>query len=547
MPLHLLHDSWLPVRDCAGMRHWIAPDRLSDPAFVAFDAARGDFNGVLAQFAIGLLQTTSPIEDSLDWDEWLTRSPNAATLRQWFAPVADAFVLDGDGARFMQDFALGDEGVAVNGIGTLLIEAPGENTARNNADLFVKSGHVTALCPACAATALLTLQLNAPAGGAGHRTGLRGGGPLTTLVLDQRPGSLWRDLWLNVFERPDFLAGSGDPDRTARHAMFPWLGPITGLQPAGGQLTPTQVHPAHVHWAMPRRIRLDFSTPIEGECSICARASSGLVRQYATRNYGLNYKGAWEHPFSPYYQVKDDWLPVHPQPGGFGWRHWLGWVFGNRDDKKAQRSARVVGHALAAPRARRLGGTLRLWAFGYDMDNMKARCWYESTVPLYGLADCGAEAQSQIRAEVTRWLAGAELAASYLRLAIRNAWFGAEVRGDLSVVDASFWSGTEDAFYMRLQRLIETLRSGQPWAEQAEREGWRQVLRGKALALFDRTFVGSGPVERQRPERAAQAWQRLRASLHGPKLNDALGLPQPVGAKTGKPAKKSKKTPKAGN
>ena len=28
----------------------------------------------------------------------------------------------------------------------------------------------------------------------------------------------------------------------------------------------------------------------------------------------------------------------------------------------------------------------RLYAFGYDMDNMKARCWYETIFPLYTIS-----------------------------------------------------------------------------------------------------------------------------------------------------------------
>ena len=27
-------------------------------------------------------------------------------------------------------------------------------------------------------------------------------------------------------------------------------------------------------------------------------------------------------------------LPLHPQPGGLGYRHWLGWVLGLRSDKR---------------------------------------------------------------------------------------------------------------------------------------------------------------------------------------------------------------------
>lgn len=539
--MNLLYDPWMPVRDRAGSRRWITPDRLSDPDLVAFDADRPDFNGALAQFAIGLLQTATPVQNEIAWGKLFRQAPDAATLRQWFEPIAAAFEFDGDGARFMQDADLGDQGIAVNDIASLLIESPGENAAKNNTGHFVKSGRFTAMCPACAAAALLTLQMNAPAGGAGHRTGVRGGGPLTTLLLAQAPGTLWHDLWLNVLEQPVFRLDRDDSDFEAPHSSFPWLAPIGRTQKEGGQLAPAQVHPAHVYWAMPRRIRLDFSQPAEGECGICGRASTGLVRHYATKNYGFNYKGAWNHPLSPYYESKEGWLPVHPQPDGLGWRHWLAWVLGTSDDKKRQRSARVINHAIAN-RHGQLGGTLRLWAFGYDMDNMKPRCWYESTVPLYGLADCGADAQSQVRTEVARWLAASELAAFYLRSAVKDAWFDADARGDMSAVAASFWGSIESAFYTRLRQLVDSLQGGQPYAEAPARESWLGVIRGKGMALFDGTFVGSGPIERQKPQRAAQAYQRLCRNLYGPKLREALGLQQPESTTK---AKKPKKTPPA--
>lgn len=109
----------------------------------------------------------------------------------WLLP---AFEFDGAGPRFMQDFALPDGASDSFGISALFIETPGENALRKNKDHFIKRGGITALCPCCAATALLTLQINAPAGGAGHRTGLRGGGPLTTLLLCSPAMSLWHDL-----------------------------------------------------------------------------------------------------------------------------------------------------------------------------------------------------------------------------------------------------------------------------------------------------------------------------------------------------------------
>ncbi len=536
--MNLLHDPWMPVRDAQGQRHWITPEQLADPRWLAFDADRPDFNGALAQFAIGLLQTTTPVVNSIEWRGLLQAPPSAQTLKLWFAPVTAAFELDGDGARFMQDADLGSDGVAVNDISALLIEAPGENAVKNNTDHFVKRSRMQALCPACVAAALFTLQLNAPAGGAGHRTGLRGGGPLTTLVLASAGGHLWHDLWMNVRDRPAFLDQGGDAGKSEPRYSFPWLAPTTSLQAENGELAQMQVHPAHSYWAMPRRIRLHTSGAQSGGCDCCGRASDCLISRYGTKNYGLNYKGSWNHPLSPYYETKEGWLPVHPQPDGLGYRHWLSWVLGASSDKKSTRVAQIVDRALQLPH-RQTGGHLRLWAFGYDMDNMKARCWYESTLPLYGLADCDRDTRQGVQAEVGRWLGAAELASMYLRGAIKDAWFSADARGEFGHVDASFWSVTEGPFYLHLQALIEAARSNTAHDTLPTRQAWHSSLVRTAMRLFDETFVGTGAIERQNPRRTALAHKQLIRNLHGPKLRQALGLP--VDETAAKPTRKSPK------
>lgn len=536
--MNLLHDPWMPVRDAQGQRHWISPDQLADPRWLAFDADRPDFNGALAQFAIGLLQTTTPVGDVIAWRGLMRAPPSAETLKLWFAPVVEAFNFDGDGARFMQDIDLGAAGIAINEVSALLIEAPGENAVKNNTDHFVKRARMQAMCPACAATALLTLQINAPAGGAGHRTGLRGGGPLTTLVLAPTGGCLWHDIWMNVRDRPAFLGQGGDASKAEARYSFPWLAATTSLQSEKGELAQVQVHPAHTFWAMPRRIRLQTDKPLSGHCDCCGNSSEHLISRYGTKNYGLNYKGSWHHPLSPYYETKEGWLPVHPQPDGLGYRHWLSWVLGASGDKKSTRVAQIVDRALQLPN-RQTGGQLRLWAFGYDMDNMKARCWYDSTLPLYGLGNCDHDARQSVQAEVARWLAGAELACFCLRSAIKDAWFSADARGDYAHVDASFWSSTEAPFYRHLQLLIETASSGTEHPALATRQAWHATLVRTVLRLFDEAFAGAGVIERQNPRRTALAHKQLLRNLHGPKLKRALGLP--VDEPTTKPARKTPK------
>lgn len=174
--MNLLHEPWMPVRLRNGTREWIAPERLSDPDVVAFDADRPDFNGALAQFAIGLLQTTTSADSETEWRQWFKSPPDGATLQGWFAPVKPAFNLDGDGPRFMQDISLraadspskqGDDVGRTEIVQQLLLECAGEGSKiDDNTDHFVKRKSLDfGLCPACAAASLYTLQSSASGGG----------------------------------------------------------------------------------------------------------------------------------------------------------------------------------------------------------------------------------------------------------------------------------------------------------------------------------------------------------------------------------------------
>ena len=542
--MNLVNDPWISVRRKNGAQDWIAPWQLCEQDIIALDTRRPDFNCALIQFLIGLVQTTTPVNSYAEWQQLYDAPPSPEILKHWFAPVDSAFVFDGEGARFMQDFGLRTVGVKdteFNDIGALLIEAPGDNTLKENKDHFIKRGSVTGLCPHCAATALFTLQTNAPSGGNGHYTSLRGGGPLTTLIVATPTRSLWHTVWLNIRECNSFMGNGGcDANKLEPHFMFPWLAPMKSIQPEGGKTAPIQVNPAQVFWGMPRRIRLDFDAAVSGFCNTCGRKSEKLLTRYITKAKGFDYKGPWRHPLSPYYETKpEEWLPMHPQPGGLGYKHWLGLVLGMYGDKKKIQPASMISHASDRQIVR---DRLRLWAFGYDMDNMKARCWYESTFPLYGLADRNIAGRKLIQAEVAKWINAADHVGFLLRSSVRSAWFseGAESKGDWGFVDATFWSRTEPVFYRQLSELVEQARDkdDDPILTPL-RENWRNALIDVAMKLFDAELVGAAPIERQNPRRVAEAYNRLRASLHGDKLKEILKLP------VEKPVKLAKKSAKA--
>jgi CRISPR system Cascade subunit CasA len=539
--MNLLDEAWIPVRRSNGEQDWITPLQITEPTIVALDARRPDFNGALIQFLIGLVQTTTPMDSEIEWKQWNEQPPSAEDLKKWFEPVREAFVFDGGGARFMQDYSLRLDGVGekdLNTISQLLIDYPGDNALKENKDHFIKRESTKALCRSCAALALFTLQTNAPAGGAGIRTSIRGGGPLTTLVITGHE-SLWELIWLNIKNRSDFLSVYGDSSKTSLWFIFPWLKEMEKLQSDGGVLTPMQVNPAHIFWGSPRRIRLNFENITNGICDCCGRESEGLITHYLARPKGFNYEGGWSHSLSPYYENKPgEMLPLHPQPGGIGYKHWLAWSLGLQGNKKNVQPASIVSYVLESQRLK--GKQCRLYAFGYDMDNMKARCWYESTLPLYGLSEKNKDELHAVQREVQRWFEAVDLAAFYLRGAVKSSWFGdgVDARGDYSFIDASFWSQTENGFYKLLRSLIEQARDErEDIVFTPLREQWRDLLIKTAIHLFDADLVGAAPIAQQNPRRTAEAYNRLCASLRGDKLKEALKLQT---TKTDKKTKKSK-------
>ena len=525
MNFNLVHEKWIPIRRKDGTETKIAPweitaDYLSNPV-VALDAPRPDFKGAHVQFLIGLIQTTIAPVNEEEWEDLFFDPPRAERLKEAFSSVSHAFNLGGGGPRFMQEREPLDGNAW--GIDKLIIDAPGENSLRNNRDLFMKRGTISMLCPSCCATALFAMQTNAPSGGSGHRTSLRGGGPLSTLVL---PGgddndSLWNMLWLNILEKDVFLRTSGNAGRTAERDIFPWLAATrTSEKRDGRDTTPQDAHPAQMFWGMPRRIGLDLENCASGECPVCGEMTPTGILRYRTQNYGVNYAGAWLHPLSPYSRKDGVPLPLHAQPGGISYRHWLGLV---QEDTKLQREpARIVHHFRES---RQLSGqSFRLWAFGYDMDNMTARCWYESIMPLVVVPTAIREDYEFRTAGMVR---AAHEVAENLRKCVKKAWFNkpGEVKGDTGIIVGRFWQNTEGDFYVGLENLRSALGDDNEEALIAVMRSWHMVLCRTSQIIFD-SLAWEGPIEHANPKRVVLARRDLARFNSSKKiLVELLGLP----------------------
>jgi CRISPR system Cascade subunit CasA len=522
---NLLIEHWIPVRFKSGKTGLISPALLTqseDPP-ISLNAPRADFNGALMEFLIGLLQTAVAPQDTAQWGAWMEQPPEPETLREKFLPFTQAFELRGESVNFMQDFE------PIEGepkpVSVLLIDAPGAKSVKDHTDHFIKGGLIKKLCSNCAASALFTLQSYAPSGGVGHRTSLRGGGPLTTLVALDTQGSqleamLWRDLWLNVQDEGAFTGDRGGETQTHRQLsdIFPWLAPTRTSEAKTGQDTfLEQVNPLQMFWGMPRRIRLVWQQYVT-HCDLCGVQTEVVCEQFVTKNYGINYNGVWQHPLSPHYIDKKTGqpMPVHAQQEGLGYRHWLGFT----QATEGRKPARVVA-LFSSSRYRRLPKeNLRLNAFGYDMDNMKVRNWHQIQYPLYQIPD---DAQRQDFARlVDSLIASADLAAGFCQSGIKEAWFKRpkDVRGDTGFIKQAFYQRTEVAFYHALERLHRHINSRETTAVQ---EQWYQILKKTATRLFDE-WATRGDISVSDPRRIVKAHEALQKRLNSKKFLEALKI-----------------------
>ncbi|WP_158781809.1 type I-E CRISPR-associated protein Cse1/CasA [Pantoea sp. BAV 3049] len=472
--MDLITEPWLPVISRSGTKKKISISALLDSDIHDVAYPRADFQGAAWQFLIGILQCSVAPEDEEDWTEVWKKGIDATVWKQALQVITPAMQFGACKPAFLQSYEpLDSENTSIIG---LLIDAPGGNTLKLNKDHFVKRHTGERICPHCAVMALFTVQTNSPAGGAGYRVSLRGGGPLTTLVVPVADGEfpLWQKLWLNV------LPQEVRPDSARLADIFPWLAPTRTSEKSGNKVTPENTHPLQAYWGMPRQIELDYEHTQAGLCDLCGEHHEALLLAMRNKNYGVQYDN-WLHPLSPYRQLLKDssapYLALKGQPGGLSYKDWLGLTLKCEDNFNRTIPARAV-RAIAGRRRLPVTG---LWCFAWDMDNAKARCWYQHRIPL--INSTSSEKLSDV---IQRIIMLASAALQILRKYLKSAWFitPEEAKVDFSMIDIAFWQETESAFRSLLNILIPNPELHHSATRYALKE-WERGLHLYLLNVFD--------------------------------------------------------------
>lgn len=492
MPLNLITDPWIPVLRASGP-DVIRPDQIAEPDVLRPDWPRPDLNLACMELLIGIVYLACPPQDL---PTWRARRDAPGDLRAALAPLAPAFNLTGDGPLFMQDLApLTGEATAPD---MLFIDSAGGQTAKRNADLMVKRGRYLGLPLPLAAIALFMLQAHAPAGGAGNRTSMRGGGPMVTLVRPHGAG-LWGNVWANVPERRD----TGPVALTD----LPWMRPTVVSDTGRSVEQPASDHPVpEVFFGMPRRMRLMLT--------------GDLVTGVIQRPYGTNY-GSWLHPLSPYYALKPGEVPLprHPKPGVFAYRNWLGIVL-QAAGERAQTALRAGCVTRFGDRSNgRIAADVLV--AGWAMSNMSPLDFIWSEQPLFDLTGAGSGIASDL-------VAAADHAARALVGALKDATgLDASEGTTLDRAREVFFQATQTAFEAALRDLITGAEVKLAFHKVLVRQAEAQFNAVALPGLADRDITPRDtPGFSRRPTvaRIVAAQRMLAGSLRGKKMREALGV-----------------------
>ena len=251
--------------------------------------------------------------------------------------------------------------------------------------------------------------------GKGHRAGLRGGGPWTTLVAaaprtpDAKPPSmsrtLWEQVWPNVETAAQQMQRAGAKRGSPLDAL-PWMHP-TQTSRKGETVRPQDAPAALAYWGMPARIRLTLDLPDRpARCCVTGESDAGrMVSGCRKAAYGANYGGGFEHPLSPHYRSNEGggWLPAHAHQNQGGHDAWIGLALPPADDKR--RLARSTAHALKHRAHDFAPNSVTVRGHGYGMRQAFLQGWmqFEAPTPAFAGEPCakafGALANALINAE----------------------------------------------------------------------------------------------------------------------------------------------------
>ena len=561
MAYNLIEEAWIPIRRSSGRVERIAPWQIAEAADppLRIESPRPDFDAALLEFLIGLVQTVFTPKDSTEWEEIYEAGCSPEALREKMLTERDAFYLDGDGPRFMQDKSVVDdpdfdEMQDLVSLADLFVDREkGDKKLNEEPKMFCKAIGPLVMNRPSSAMGLIALQYFAPGGGAGNAASSRGISPMSVTV-EPRGGraSLFRTVWANQLTASSLeLIGAGRGNE--RRGPFAWMESRTSHERVE-DVDPSECDPRIVWWSMPRRVWIEFEPASGRLCDVTREPDSVVGVRVRKRPYGLRF-GGLRHPLSGYMKTKDGRLAPWPTPPeGLSFRDWPQAVYSSE-----KTSAPMVIDLIARDerdRSLRPGNSSDDYGvriFGVRRpEQMKTTCAAGVSWPLlHGPID-SRDAVAQFARQLTH---AAELVHRRIKKALERAWTteslqGKEARipGDLNArIVPMMDSLTVTVFFGLVRRReIQAQDLSLPDVDSLRRE-WVQTLLSAAQIVFDDLApmcLDEATRDLGRVVRERRDLVRSIQTANG-ELARGLGLPSRggPGARVGRSPKRKEPTP----
>jgi CRISPR system Cascade subunit CasA len=544
MAFNLIQDKFLFAKHRSGKRSkvalWEITGQYDTDPIVVFDAPLADLNGAAYQFAISMLQFLFPPATESEWLEDFHKPPTPDELRDILLSnenLASAFDIDGDNHRFMQDAEA--KGGKPWSISQIILQDTSGHFQKDLAQTV--SIEVAALL-------LLSQQLNTPNSAAGkegqHRSSLRSGGPLTTIVMGE---NLWQTLWGNVLPEPVFNRICGDSEKNELSNKLPWMGKTRDSKD-NINIYPVDAHPLAMYFSTVRRTWFNCVRLDNQKCDILEQFGDGtplsgiFVDSLETKPFGNNYD-LWLHPLSPYRDADNSISFYKPQNAGMiGYRHWSGIVVENQ--------ATGVKPAPVVRYVREYRSQIKqirdVCAFGFATENAKILNYIQSFVQIYSIPD--KRADNDCRLLIEKMIQAAEQANFHLCSSVQRAWgylIKTEQKGKIKFaanrrkidpkklqlttgnIASEFWHTTE-AMFNNLAQKAHTALSDENFTDafalsEQIRGQWFEYLQQTCMDIFHRNAENRS-IQDNTVQRIAEARHYLVLKLFAKQHNELRSI-----------------------
>jgi len=283
--MNLLTDAWVPVRELGRFKQVPLAEVLCEDKDISLSLPRDDLEMAALQLLVSLTQVLWMPKDVSELRLRIKTPLSPEEYQSAIEEKKEWFDLEHPEYPFMQEKTTPQTAFA--SIQGIFAGMPDEKSTSSHA-LFVESSQISYACPSCITIAVFNRASCTPNYSGKHKGALRGGAPVTTLLLGN---NLRENIWLNVMSS-EFVKEIIPLDENADNLPV-WVNPIKNKSTFGAQTIGLL---RGLFW---QPIHILFHNWEEGVCQLCRTKGKVHGDYLRASDFKYTLNGIWPHPHSP--------------------------------------------------------------------------------------------------------------------------------------------------------------------------------------------------------------------------------------------------------